>query len=477
MAQMRLRPIIPATLIAVALAGCAPEPDQPQPAAPTVNIDAPEFASDATSAAAIFFPDGADTAVIAGAEPAAQLSAAEYAVREGLPFVDSVAAATTLGAKELVAFGTDAAGFDGTVTPGDVTAQSLEPFQQLEAVAQQDTAKSLDVTALATVESGLTATATARAAGATVLALPVGDPRFSPASAAAAQKGNVVALGPAFGSPEEFADRTQLAANGELPGGGGLVFPGRRMIALYGHPSGPALGVMGEQSPAEAAQRVTELAQEYQQLTQYPVVPAFEIIATVASADAGPDGDYSNESDPAELVPYVDAITQAGGYAVLDLQPGRARLLDQAKMYEELLSRPNVGLALDPEWKIGPDEVPMTNIGHVEAEEVNEVADWLAELTRAKKLPQKAFILHQFQLQMIRDRETLNLNHPELAFILHADGHGPAGDKMETWNVMRQGLDPRFFMAWKNFIDEDRPMFTPAQTFDVAPRPWFVSYQ
>jgi hypothetical protein len=206
-------------------------------------------------------------------------------------------------------------------------------------------------------------------------------------------------------------------------------------------------------------------------------MPAFEIIATVASDAPGDDGDYSNESQPEELVPYVDAITEAGGYAFLDLQPGRARLIDQAKIYEDLLKQPNVGLALDPEWKIGPDEVPMTNVGHVEAEEVNEVSEWLAQLVQDNDLPQKGLILHQFQQQMLRDRDQIRTDYPELSFILHADGHGDAGQKFDTWNAMRQGLSPDYFMAWKNFIDEDTPMFDPTQTYEVDPRPWFVSYQ
>ncbi|MGO1605815.1 MAG: cell wall-binding repeat-containing protein, partial [Corynebacterium casei] len=150
---------------------------------------------------------------------------------------------------------------------------------------------------------------------------------------------------------------------------------------------------------------------------------------------------------------------------------------DQAKIYEDLLTHPNVGLALDPEWKIGPDEVPMTNVGHVEAEEVNEVSDWLAQLVQDNELPQKGVILHQFQLQMLRDRDQIRTDHPELSFILHADGHGDAGQKLDTWNAMREGLSPDFFMAWKNFIDEDTPMFDPTQTYGVNPRPWFVSYQ
>ena len=78
---------------------------------------------------------------------------------------------------------------------------------------------------------------------------------------------------------------------------------------------------------------------------------------------------------------------------------------------------------------------------------------------------------------MIRDRETINTDHPELAFILHADGHGGPDQKFDTWNTMQQGLSDDYFMAWKNFIDEDTPTFTPGQTYDIKPRPWFVSYQ
>lgn len=336
---------------------------------------------------------------------------------------------------------------------------------------------------LVSPESSVAAVATAKAYGADVRYTPFADPRVNDESmeaVAGLADQPLLALGRQFVSSERLRQRiiTGETITQQQPGGGQLVFPGRRVVALYGHPSGPALGVMGEQPPKEAAAKAVELAKQYQPYSQEPVVPAFEIIATVASGSPGGDGDYSNEADPAELVPYIDAITEAGGYAVLDLQPGRANLLDQAKRYEELLERPNVGLALDPEWKIGPNEKPMERVGSAEAAEINEVSDWLARLVRDNKLPQKPFILHQFQLQMIRDREKLNLDHDELAFVLHADGHGSTGDKYGTWDVMRQGLDPRFFMAWKNFIDEDHPMFTPERTMnEVNPKPWFVSYQ
>ena len=318
----------------------------------------------------------------------------------------------------------------------------------------------------------------AMAGGLTVERLAAADPRAS-VSLMAKKPATYYALGADFGTESDFATRLELADAGPVPSGKtGLVFPGRRIIALYGHPSGPALGVMGEQPPQEAVKRVNDLVRQYQELTpDTPTVPAFEVIATVASSSPGDDGDYSNEGTVEELRPYVEAIGKAGGFAVLDLQPGRASFLSQAQRYQELLALPYVGLALDPEWKIGPDEKPLGRVGNTTAAEVNEVSAWLADFTKTKKLPQKIFIMHQFQLQMIRNREQLNLNHPELSFVLHADGHGDAHDKMATWDKMREGLQPQIFMAWKNFIDEDTPMFDPRQTLGVQPTPWFISYQ
>ena len=137
-----------------------------------------------------------------------------------------------------------------------------------------------------------------------------------------------------------------------------------------------------------------------------------------------------------------------------------------------------MGLALDAEWKLQPGQQPTAQVGSASAAEINEATEWLANLTRENGLPQKALIVHQFQVAMLPDRQNINTSAPELSFILHADGHGSPGQKFDTWNVMREDLQPQFFMAWKNFIDEDMPMFTPDQTYNtVNPRPWFVSYQ
>ena len=320
---------------------------------------------------------------------------------------------------------------------------------------------------------------TAVALGAAVSHLRAPDPRVDGGSVEAVRDASTVyALGPDWGTQEELEDHIEKARTvPELPGGGQLMFPGRRFVAAYGSPITPVLGILGEQGPEESVALVEELVQEYQPYSPEPVVPAFEIIGTVASGGPGDDGNFTNEWDPEVFVPLIDAITDAGGYAVIDLQPGMVDLLDQAKIFEELLKRPGVGLALDPEWKLQPGQQPGAQIGSVDAEELNRVVTWLADLTAETGGPQKLLILHQFSTQMITNRDKIDTSRPELAIALHADGHGTPDLKMGTWDVLRSGLSPDIWLAWKNFYDEDTPTFTPEQTMAIEPRPWFVSYQ
>ncbi|WP_246049146.1 cell wall-binding repeat-containing protein [Corynebacterium tapiri] len=431
-----------------------------------------------------------DVVVVAADNPAAAVTAGKEAIKRSAPVLTVKSDNAELIGKEIDRLGAKtvlAAGDIKTADLGDAKVEELEvdPESDQDAVRQiVDTPNKNSKHPVAvpdvmvTAETSPAAIATAKAAGAPVHLLDYPDPRITPETMKVAAEGNTLALGQQFGGTEYYAGASAMASNGELPGGGGLVFPGRRMIAYYGHPSGPALGVMGERPPKESVEHLQQLVDQYQEFEDQPVVPAFEIIVSVASASPGPDGNYTNEFPVEDYVPYIDAITEAGGYAVIDLQPGRANFLDQAKLYEELLKRPNVGLALDAEWKIGPGEIPLQRVGSAEAQEINEVAEWLAQLTRENNLPQKAFVLHQFQAQMLRDRDQIRTDYPELAPVLHADGHGTPDLKFETWNVLQEGLSDRWFMAWKNFIDEDTPTFTPEQTYrEVDPRPWFVSYQ
>ncbi len=325
------------------------------------------------------------------------------------------------------------------------------------------------------------AVATAHAAGAQVITVRGYDPRTDPAAIAAlsaARPQRVLAIGARFAPASRLAYRVAVAATGlQLPGGGQILFPMHRLVALYGHPGDPALGALGQQDLRASIARARKAARPYRRLSSVPVIPAFEIIATVAEAHPGPDGTYSYESPLSLLRPWVSAATAARMYVVVDLQAGRASLLAQAKRYEPLLELPNVGLALDPEWKLGPRQLPLHQIGSVPASQVNAVSRWLAGLTARHHLPQKLLVLHQFQLSMIGDERRLDTRHGDLAIVIHMDGQGTPHDKQKTWNAVTKAAPPGVFFGWKNFYTKDHPMLGPRQTMAKTPKPVMISYQ
>ena len=282
---------------------------------------------------------------------------------------------------------------------------------------------------------------------------------------------------------EDAAWQLEVIRRGEeLPGGGLLLFepsdesPGRRLVAAYGHPSTGALGVLGEQGPEDSVERLQAIAEGYG-AGGSAILPTFEIIATVASASAGADGDYSSVTDHEAIRPWIEAAAANGVYVVLDLQPGRSNFLSQAKHYEEFLRLPHVGLALDPEWRLKPDQVHLRQVGTVDAAEINQVVEWLAGIVREEALPQKLLIVHQFRFSMITNRELIE-TPPELAVLIHMDGQGSLGAKYNTWNTLTGEPDAdRFYWGWKNFYDEDSPMATPEQVLELSPEIVFVSFQ
>jgi hypothetical protein len=495
-------------------AGCSGDP-----ASPAATVPGPTVSQ---SQAETTVP-GADTVVLAGSTPAELAIAASRAVFAHAPAVVLLGSADQTGVARAAATAVDL-GVPLLLTPGSADppgplAEELDRLDPRTVVAVGDEAAAwtrtqagpapgpravvaigpdpADNAALPAVHPGApldllglslngvpetaAAIATVRATGARMLGLDKVDPRADGpgiAALAGAPTGHILAIGGGFGPPDRLRRRVETAATGvQLPGGGQVVFPGRRMVALYGHPGDTVLGALGEQDLPASVARAQQVAEGYRGLVGEPVVPAFELIATIASSGAGADGDYSSESSVDFLRPWVDAARAAGIYVVLDLQPGRTDFLTQAQRYTDLLVEPNVGLALDPEWRLGPDQVHLAQIGSVGADEVNRTGRWLADLTRDHRLPQKVLMVHQFRLDMITDRSTLVTDYDELSVVIHADGFGSAGQKFNTWYALHANEPPNIWWGWKNFYDEDKPTFTPQETVAVGPSPVFISYQ
>ncbi len=248
----------------------------------------------------------------------------------------------------------------------------------------------------------------------------------------------------------------------------------RRIVAMYGNDIDSRLGALGEQSPEASVARLESLVAPYRE-GDLPVQGAFELIATIALASAGEDGLYRSRSTAEQVRRYVDVARDHGLYVILDIQPGRARFLPEVQVYEEFLLEPHVGVALDPEWRVGPDQTPGGGfVGQIDATEVNEVSAYLADLVAQHDLPEKLLVVHQFQIRMITDKEAI-VDRDGVAINIHMDGFGTRAEKLNTYSLVQ--VEPPFFNGFKLFFDEDIDMFSPAEVMALDPSPVFISYQ
>jgi hypothetical protein len=259
----------------------------------------------------------------------------------------------------------------------------------------------------------------------------------------------------------------------ELPQGGRTIFPGHRIVAFYGTAGNAALGVLGESSPEGILPRLQEAAAPFA-TPDRKIQIAYELIVTVALRGPGAEGDHSRTIEAEKIQRYVDAGRQHGVLVVLDVQPGRTDFLTEVKKLRPFLEHPHVGLALDPEWRMGPAQVPGKVVGQVSAAEINAVSAYLADIVREKDLPEKLFLLHQFRAAMIPDIAAVEAR-PGLAMVQHLDGFGTRAAKDATSRALRR--PDQFHLGYKLFYDEDINMYAPADVLAFQPAPEYVSYQ
>ncbi|HXH78781.1 hypothetical protein [Nocardioides sp.] len=273
---------------------------------------------------------------------------------------------------------------------------------------------------------------------------------------------------------EEGASTSTVQAP-HLPGGGRTVFGKKRFLtAFYGTAGTSSLGVLGETDPDRAFARIKRAGKPYL-LRGETLMPVYELIVTVADPSDNPSaaGDHSHDILHSHVESYIEAAHRNGALLLLDLQPGRTDFLETAKRWQWALEDPWVGLALDPEWRVGPTETPGQTIGSVSAKEINRTAGWLSRLTTSNGLPEKLFVIHQFQDGMVPDLGKVRARDG-LAMVQHVDGFGSPADKLATYAAVAR---PRkFTMGFKVFYDEDLPRMRPRDVRRLK-GVRFVSYQ
>jgi hypothetical protein len=256
----------------------------------------------------------------------------------------------------------------------------------------------------------------------------------------------------------------------ELPRGGRQLFPRYRVVGFYGMQN---LDVLGAGPPDLVARRLLRVARPYARPGR-PVMPMFELIATIAHPVPTPSGLYRTHQEDAIVRSFLEAVRRIDGVLVLDVQPGRDDFLSSVRHWEPYLRQPDVGIALDPEFSMGPGQVPGRHLGRTNAAAINRASAYVAGIVRRHRLPQKLFIIHQFHDSMIRDKARIAIR-PGLAMTWNADGFGARSAKLDDYRSYTR--DRRFHPGLKLFYENDVDLMSPREVMKLKPPPRVINYQ
>jgi hypothetical protein len=270
-------------------------------------------------------------------------------------------------------------------------------------------------------------------------------------------------------SPGAGPERSVAAGPKELPRGGTSIFPRNRVVSFYGAPQSPELGILGIGKPGRAARKLRRVARRYRRPGRR-VLPAFELISVIALASPGKDGKYRARQSRRTIRRYLRVARRHRYLLLLDIQPGRSTFSKEVRALRPFLRQRDVGVALDPEWNMGPGGVPGERIGSVHAREVNRVTRYLQRLINRRNLPEKLVVIHQFTPKMVREKSKLK-DRPGIDLVLNSDGFGTAAQKRAKYRQLAPRFRSPFHRGFKLFYKEDTGLMKPGQVLKLRPRP------
>ena len=255
------------------------------------------------------------------------------------------------------------------------------------------------------------------------------------------------------------------------------MLPDYRLVGFAGVPGSAAMGRLGIGSLDDRAKELVRVGKPFADGRK--VMPVLELIATIVQPQPGRDGKWRSRVSPQVVDDYLAAARKVNGILLIDIQPGRADFLDEVKSYERWLTQPDVGVALDPEWAMGPGQVPMKVFGHTTGRKIDDVAGYLASIVKKHDLPEKALVFHQLRVSIVSDEKAIR-DHPGVAIIKSVDGIGNRAEKTKTWTALTKNLPPAVHPGFKLFYEEDAQhgkLMTPKQVLALRPEPDYVLYE
>ncbi len=257
--------------------------------------------------------------------------------------------------------------------------------------------------------------------------------------------------------------KTEPKLNDQLPQKNELI------VAYYGRPGVRALGVLGQHPIGELKHIIKTRAAEYAKITGKHVVPAFDIIYGLASAEPGLHKDYIIHLNSKKLAPYIKAAEKEGFNLFIDIQLGKQTPQDAIHHILKYLKYHNVHIAIDPEFEVHNLAVrPGKKIGHIKAEWINQVQAIMEKYMKENRITEKKIlVVHMFRHSMVQDKAKVRY-YDNIKIVMNLDGHGSPKLKIDIYNsIYSKAYADRVAGGFKLFFNEDHPLMTPRQAMGL----------
>jgi hypothetical protein len=260
----------------------------------------------------------------------------------------------------------------------------------------------------------------------------------------------------------------------------GALLPDKRIVAYYGNPLSKRMGILGELPPDEMLKKLDKEVKAWEKAdSTTPVVPALHLISVVAQGSPGRDGMYRARMSDSLVERVYGWAQRHKAIMFLDLQVSKSTLQAELPRLTPFLMRPDVHLAIDPEFSMKRGGVPGKRIGTYDAADVNYAIDVLAGLVEKHNLPPKVLVVHRFTRPMLTNANRIKLD-PRVQVVIHMDGWGPPWMKKDSYEAYVYA-EPVQFTGFKLFYKNDtkkgHPLMKPSDVLALNPKPLYIQYQ
>lgn len=270
---------------------------------------------------------------------------------------------------------------------------------------------------------------------------------------------------------------TPSRAEGEAPrDAGGSLLEDNNLVVYYGSPRYSGLGVLGTTDAVTISAGLELARARFDEANgDRGAVGAMELIYGMALADPGKYGNYVGYLNDRTVRRYIETAEENDQIVILDLQIGRGRILDEVRKIERFLRDPRVHVAIDPEYAVGPQGVPIETPGRITGEEINDVQRYLARIARRYGLPNKLLVVHQYMDETIVDGAAVE-RVAGVDLVLNMDAYGAHQAKIEKY--LRYAARPyAHYRSYNVFLKQDERVPDVEELLDIWPAPDVIMYQ